>query len=168
MLSFSKTLAMSNFIIHEIAAILQKSIQQTTVSPSKCNRLRRFCFQPTISEQTFERLEIETASMQNKSNYIEIDVAILRSKLEIAEDAIVETQNQTLQLNSSNNLLQIQIVRLGSLTSELGSTSASLHDRTESLFLYVSTIEQNIQSLEKEVASNKNYSNYIILGMLQF
>ena len=115
-----------------------------------------------------ERLEIETASMQNKSNYIEIDVAILRSKLEIAEDAIVETQNQTLQLNSSNNLLQIQIVRLGSLTSEFGSTSASLHDRTESLFLHVSTIEQNIQSLEKEVGSNKNYSNYIILGMLQF
>ena len=113
-----------------------------------------------------ERLEIETANVQNKSNYIELDAAILKNKLESAEEEIDETQNQNLQLNNSNNLLQI--VRLDRLTSALGTTSASLHPRTESLFLHVSTIEQNIRSLEMEVGSNRNYTDYIIPGMLQF
>ena len=115
-----------------------------------------------------ERLEIATANMQNKSNYIEIDAVILRNKLEKAKDIVNETQNQNLQLNNSNNLLQIQIVRLDRLTTALGSTSTSQHNRTESLFLHVSTIEQNIQSLEMEVGSNRNYTKYIIPGMLQF
>ena len=115
-----------------------------------------------------ERLEIKTANVQNKSNYIELDAAILKNKLEAAEEEIDETQNQNLQLNNSNNLLQIQIVRLVRLTSALGTTSASLHPRTESLVLHVSTIEQNIRSLEMEVGSNRNYTDYIIPGMLQF
>ena len=115
-----------------------------------------------------ERLEIVTANVQNKSNCIEIDAAMLRNKLEAAEEEIDETQSQNLQLNNSNNLLQIQIVRLDELTSELGSTSTSLHNRTESLFPHVSTIEQNIRSLEVEVVTNRNYTNFIIPGMLQF
>ena len=115
-----------------------------------------------------ERLEIETTNLQNKSNYIEIDAAILRNKLEAAEEKIDETHSQNLQLNNSNNLLQIQIVRLDRLTSELGSTSTSLHNRTESLLPHVSTIEQSIRSLEVEVVTNRNYTTFIIPGMLQF